>query len=593
MMMIKRHFTLLLFFLGMISISPAFAQGTPSLASALTGTTTTAAKPAQDHDPLGRETPRGMTTGFLNAIDKEDWTGAISFLDLNFMPKSQQKTRGEELAKQLQTLLNQGGWIMPGSMISDDPAGKPDDPENPQLEKIGILRTGSVTADLTAEQVRQPDGSAIWLISAQTLRKVPDMYEDIKPPRIDRLLPEVLKTDRVAGVPAGHWLAMGVIAVLAYLVAWGVTYILIQAAGITWRRLRKNNDHIFDALELPVRLYMAVWIFIYSCMFMGVSALARQHVGLVPVIVGWLSLILFIWRFIDIAADRSQRHMSKRGKLGMFSVIHFVRRSAKFLFLAIAFIVILGTFGVDVRTFIAALGVGGIALALGAQKTVENFVGSLMLIFDQPVRLGDYCKIGNTSGTVEDIGMRSTRLRTNDRTVVTIPNGEFSSLQIENYARRDRYLFNPTLGLRYETTPDQIRWLLVELRTILYAHPRVSNDPARVRLVKLDTNSINLEIFTYILTPGNDEFMEVQEDLYLRIMDKIEEAGTGFAFPSQTLYMGRDTGIGPDKAKDIGEQVRQWRDKGDLQLPAFTPEHIRDIQDTIQYPPPGSAQAKK
>ncbi len=129
----------------------------------------------------------------------------------------------------------------------------------------------------------------------------------------------------------------------------------------------------------------------------------------------------------------------------------------------------------------AGLGVGGIAIALAAQKTIENLFGGITLYGDSPVRVGDFCRFGDKVGTVEEIGIRSTRVRTLDRTVVTIPNADFSNLQLENFAKRDRMRLFAMIGVRYETTPDQLRYILVEVRKLLYAHERVTADPARIR----------------------------------------------------------------------------------------------------------------
>jgi len=210
----------------------------------------------------------------------------------------------------------------------------------------------------------------------------------------------------------------------------------------------------------------------------------------------------------------------------------FLRRGVKLVLIAFGSISILNVFGWYVTTGLAALGIGGLALALGAQKTIENFVGSITIIADQPLRVGDFCKVDGVAGTVEQIGIRSTRLRTPNRTVVVIPNGQLAALKIENFAFRDRMLFNPTLGLRYETTPDQIRYLLDQLRLLLRNHPQINPDPARVRFTGLGDNSLNVEVFAYVDTTDFNEFLAVQEDLVLRMLDILDESGTGVAFPS-------------------------------------------------------------
>ena len=168
---------------------------------------------------------------------------------------------------------------------------------------------------------------------------------------------------------------------------------------------------------------------------------------------------------------------------------------------------------------------------------------------------------------------------------MTVPNGDFSSLQIENYSARDKFWFHPALQLRYETTPDQIRYLLQELRAMLYAHPRVSPDPARVRFTTLNAYSVDLEIFSYVNAVDFDDFLEVQEDLLLRCMEIVAAAGTGFAFPSQTLYVARDQGLAAEKTEAATQTVRTRRDAGEMQVPRFDPERIARLRATLDYPP--------
>jgi MscS family membrane protein len=168
-------------------------------------------------------------------------------------------------------------------------------------------------------------------------------------------------------------------------------------------------------------------------------------------------------------------------------------------------------------------------------------------------------------GTVEEVGMRSTRVRTLDRTVVTIPNAEFAVLSLENYTQRDRIWFHTLLGLRYETTADQLRHVMVGLRELLGADPRVDPEPARVRFVGFGSHGLDLELFAYIRTRNFDEFLEIREELLLQIMDAVAASGTGFAFPSQTLYTAQDPGLDPERSRAAIEQARRWREAGDTQ----------------------------
>ena len=222
------------------------------------------------------------------------------------------------------------------------------------------------------------------------------------------------------------------------------------------------------------------------------------------------------------------------------TIVSFLRRGAKVLLLAIAFVAVLDTVGLDVTTGIAALGIGGLALALGAQKTIENLVGSVTLIADKPVQVGDAAQIGEVFGTVEDIGMRSTLVRTLNRTLVSIPNGYLASERIENYALRDRFLFHQTIGVTYDTDAEQMERLLGELRTIIAEDGNIIDDDARVRFHGFGYSALQIEIFAYFNTRSYPESLAMQETLLFAIMRKLDELGIAFAFPTQTIHVQND-----------------------------------------------------
>ncbi len=190
---------------------------------------------------------------------------------------------------------------------------------------------------------------------------------------------------------------------------------------------------------------------------------------------------------------------------------------------------------------------------------------------------------------VEHIGLRSSRIRTLDRTLVTIPNAEFSTARIENYAERDKMRFYTILQVGYDTSPDQMRYLLVEIRRLLLAHPKTLPDPCRVRFVNLGAHSLDIEAFAFVETRDWSEFLAIREDIFLRILDIVNDSGTYFAYPSQTLYLGRDTGRDGERSRSAEQTVEDWRRKGELLLPDFPAELVQQIDGTLEYPPAGSA----
>ncbi|MCX7113588.1 MAG: mechanosensitive ion channel [Proteobacteria bacterium] len=283
---------------------------------------------------------------------------------------------------------------------------------------------------------------------------------------------------------------------------------------------------------------------------------------------------------------------------------HLIRLAARFVGIIAALTLIFrvaNQVGVPVYGLVAGAGVGGLAVALAAKSTLENFMGALNLFADRPVRIGDLCRYDDDSsggwrsvGKVESIGLRSTKIRRHDRSLITIPNAEFSQKHIVNLSVCDRMLFHTTLGMRYETTDDQLRFLLADLRELLHGHPKTVHtaaDPIRVRFVGFGDFSLNVDIRAYVRTSDYNEFLAVQEDILLRVMQVVKKAGTGFAFPSSTLYHARDGGLDSERQQDAEKQVREWSLAQKLPFPDFAEEYRLQITDTLDYPPEGSPSA--
>lgn len=562
-------------------------------AQLLPGTSDTTQQAAEiPEDSLGRRNPRGTVNGFFEAVAAQNYIRASQFLALKRAYR--RESERERVVKAMQRLLDRGGNIVPYSLISNKNEGRTDDDLPAGVDLVGtVTTTDKNTIELLLENTAADNQPPLWQFSTETVNALAAVTpEDAL--LVDKVLPEVLKTSLLGGVPVGHWLALLVIVVISYLLSWAIVALITFLINKLWAKSRvEPTSLVISALTLPVKLYLALWLFVNFSQNVGISIIIRQRFSSISVTVAIIAFLILLWRVTDFISSYSKDSMNRRGRISAISVILFLRRTFKVAIIVFGIIAILGAVGVDVTAGLAALGIGGLALALGAQKTIENFVGSVTLIADQPIRVGDFCKVGDVTGTVEQIGMRSTKLRTGERTVVTIPNGELSANNIENYAHRDRFLFNPTLEVRYETTPDQLRYLLVELRSLLYAHPMVNPDPARVRFTGFGASALKLEVWSYINAPSFDVFLEAKEDLLLRMMDIISASGTDFAFQSQTLYFAKDKGMDEGKTAAAAEKVKQWKESNDLQLPAFDTHKIQELKNSIPYPDEGSVAHKK
>jgi MscS family membrane protein len=301
----------------------------------------------------------------------------------------------------------------------------------------------------------------------------------------------------------------------------------------------------------------------------------------------------FVFRASAITMQRLRTHSVAAGRTGTATLFLLGERLVKALVIGIAILSILGILGFNLTTVFAGIGIGGIAIAFAAQKTLENLFGGVSVLADEVIRVGDTCRFGDRVGTVEDISLRSTRIRTDERSELSIPNGALATMNVENLTRRDKILFNPSLGLRRETSPDQLRFVLAEVRRMLYEHPKVESESARIRFASFDSSALTLEIFSYVLTREFAEFTAVREDLLLRIMEMVEKSGSGFAFPSQTLYLGRDPGLDKERSQAAEQQVQKWRDERQLPFPDFAPADKSAFRGSITYPQPESAVGEK
>ena len=198
------------------------------------------------------------------------------------------------------------------------------------------------------------------------------------------------------------------------------------------------------------------------------------------------------------------------------------------------------------------LGIGGLALAFGAQKTIENLFGSISLAADQPFRVGDFVKIEDFTGNVERIGMRSTQIRTLDRTLISLPNGKLADMQIEDFASRDRIRLAATVSLAYGTTEEQVRRVVAGIETMLRAHPKVWPEVVVARLAALSVSSLDVEVLCWFETRDYGEFRDYRQEALLGIMGVVREAGTGLAFPTQTVHVASVPD--PSRARPAGPQ---------------------------------------
>jgi MscS family membrane protein len=498
------------------------------------------AAPAKDG--LGRDTPRGTVLGFMSTARAARNELAPQYLNTKLRDQA-----AVDLAHQLFVVLDSR---LPPRLIelSDRPEGSLANPLKPDQDIVGVITTAGGPLDIVVERVNRAGGAPVWLFSRKTLEVIPAVYDDVDLVAVDRFLPTFLTRPRIAGIRVFQWLAFGLLPVFYRLA--GLLGRVIRPVIVAWRRRRAGAGEVpANLVPGSVRLLLMTFVIFW---LRGVIELPLRERLFWSMIATVLAIAAVVWALLLMngAVERfSIRRFQGAGHAEVAAMLRLVRRVADAMAIAAGVLVLLHFVGVDPTAALAGLGIGGIAVALAAQKTLENVVGGVSIIVDQAVRVGDFLKLGDTLGTVDSIGLRSTRIRTLDRTILSVPNGQIANVNIETLSARDKFWFHHFVGLRYETTSAQMRLVVSGIGTFLATHPKVDRTEAiRVRFLRFGGFSLDIEVFAYIHAVDWEAFLETQQELLFELMDIVERSGAAIALPSQTLHLAGGRGDVADGA---------------------------------------------
>lgn len=533
-------------------------------------------------DPLDRGLPRSSVRGFLTAAGNRNYAKAAEYLDLRNLPAETIQSQGPELARQLKIILDRTLWIDLDA-LSATPAGDQADDLHPARDRVGRISGRDQTFDIFLQRIPREDGLYIWKFAGVTVADIPKLYEEFGYGSLEQVLPPWMFDVSLLGINLWLWMLVIVLGAALYPVAVLITRFAIYI-------LRRFNTELADnvARFFSTPLHLVIWAVLgrYVMELVGPSVALRAVGDARTVLVFALAWLLL--RAVDFVAHRTSANLDRRGLGGTLVLLKPLARLLKAVAITAALLLWLDNIGFKVTTLLAGLSISGVAVALASQKSLENIFGAVTLFTGQPVRVGDFCRFGDKMGTVEEIGLRATRIRTLERSVITIANAEFSNMHLDNLSRRDRFWYHPRLSLRYETTPDQIRYILVETRRMLYAHPKVLSEPLHVRFSGFGEYSLDLDVFAYIDVTDHTESLEIAEDLNLRVMEIIAAAGSDFAFPAQIQYELPGKPFDDQRAQAVAAQVRDWKSNQALYLPNFPKEKIAEVKGSLDYPPEGS-----
>lgn len=484
-------------------------------------------------DPLGRSTPRGTITGFIHAIHRDDLVAAASYMQLT----PHQKPHAEVLARDLNELMDRY-FNEPLAQISDSPAGALDDGLPPDRERVGPLKMKSNPVYIILVRVTDSVSGQIWLISSDTFEEVPALHSAMEETWLDRVMPKALSENSLFNISAAQLLLWAASIGVPLLLLWFLFRIsALSLSKVAPSPLRTRVELWNRRLRWPTIAVLALIVHGISVFFLGFSLSFRIRYTRFVSIILVLALAWLLHRIMFLLVEQARILTRGRGQSGSESLILLGRRVFNALLAIVAIFVILTIAGVDTKTALAGVGIGGVAVAFGAQKSVENLLGGVFLLTDKALAIGDTCSISNRVGTVEDITLRSVRIRTPEQTLLSVPAGVLSQANIENFATRSKILVRTKLQLTYKTRAGQLKSLLSGIQSLMAANRNIEHDTAYVRLVDFGPQAFELEIFAFILTSKWPEFLAIREALLLEIAEAVESAGSSFAGTTQFVHL--------------------------------------------------------
>jgi MscS family membrane protein len=488
------------------------------------------------------DSPRASLRRFLELAGVEgDYRAAARYLTL----EPEQKSRGAELARRLRAVLERR-LDLDMDALSPQSEGSRDDGLPPGVDKLGGLPDGRGGQDpVLLVRSRDPDGG-FWAFSRHTVSRVDGWYDALPDRWIRERIPDRLQRHGPAQLMWWQWLALPVLA----LVALGLGRLLgALTRALLFRLTRRTETHwderllerVSPTLTLLWGVAVAALLLPWLALLPAAERFARALLGGVATV----SVFWALWRSVDVWASFLSTRPGVADNPSARSLVALLRNFAKAFVAVGGILATLAAFGYPVTTVLAGLGIGGVALAFGAQKTVENLFGSVALAVDQPFRLGDFVKIEDFVGNVERIGMRSTQVRTLDRTLITLPNGMLADMRIEDYASRDRIRLSTTIGVVYGTTRAQLERIIAGMEQVLRGHPRIWPDTVVVRFVGFGASSLDIEVMAWFVTTDYNVFRDCQQEVLFGFMRVVEEAGSSFAFPTRTVHLVQDSAAVP------------------------------------------------
>ena len=486
-------------------------------------------------DSLNRQTPRSSAVHFLLTAENGDFETAARYLDIRNLPRPARDMLASELAEQLYVVISRALWI-DIETLSEDANGTSGDGLPSYRDLFGEIPVGNEMIRLLMQRVpAEVDGQFIWKISNATVGQIPRMYEAYAYVEwVEDFRQAFPSKSSFLGVESYKWTLLLLTLIVVWPVLWlisvGVSRLISGPASGFYPEVRK-------LLTRPLPLLVLYFVVTWMLRELGVGATAQKILQAHTV-----STIITVWALfcvIDLVRAIRRERFKAMGRDDASVLGRPLANALKLLVALLAALAWLSNVGVDISALLAGLGVGGIAMALALQKPIEDLFGALTLYSQRPIGTGDLCRYGQHFGRVEEIGLRSTRIRTQSNTVVSVPNSRLAYEDIENISARRSIWYRPLLRLRIDTTPEQIRAIVDHIRALLMEDSRVLNNVLRVQFRQFGEYSLDVKVHAYIDTTDFTKYLEIAEELNYRILEMVHEAGAALALPDRG-QLGRE-----------------------------------------------------
>lgn len=515
--------SIMLFILGLLGPSLALAD-TASLISGANAaeephTALSVHQQFQYKDKHNRDTPKGTLEGFFNAAYEQDFELASQYLDLRYLPENMSQEKGPEYATMLQAIIDRNVWINLEE-LDDTPQGATNDSLPSYRDIFGRIKVESGEVMLLLQRVPS-DKRSIWKISNATVAKIPELYSQLGYGPIVEWFVETIPEGRLFKINLWEWALLLTYLLAAFVIVIPFTWLIKLMLLKSTLSLKVELGYIVSG---PLRFFLAVvldraWIAQSSISPHALEAINTGFLLLISVI--WL-----VWSSLGImSAGLRQRLIAQENQQGA-SLLGPLTNFVRVIFIAIAFLVWLEFLGFNASAIVAGMGIGGVAIALASKQSIENFIGTITLYSAAPIKVGNICQFGSIKGTVEEIGLRCTQIRTLDRTLIHVPNAKLAEMEIENISEREKIRFKADIRLDYLTRSEQLKAIISDITGMLENHELIDEDPLRVTFQGFGLHGLQVNIFAYVGTTSFPTYQKVAQELHLAIMDIVETHGS-------------------------------------------------------------------